>query len=391
MTSADVIVVGAGVAGACAAEVLGRSGISVILVDPRPSCPPLFRAEKLEPDQVQILRKLGLFEKLLPQVRQIREIGVYSKGRLIETVRLEQYGISYQEMVNGLRPGSPAVQRKLGSVERIANGEDIQRVKLQGGEELSARLVVLACGPNSVLQGQLGFRKKLIQKEQSLSFGFSIARLDGHSFPFAAITCHPASHAVPVDYLSLFAMGDAMRANLFTFGSISDSWVRHFISEPRRELNYVFPELVRPELVRLTGDFGVVGQVETGRIDLYQMQATSQPGVVLIGDAFQNACPSTGMGLSKVLTDVDVLCSEYVPQWLATRGMGSEKVAMFYGDLRKRAVDRSALEKAAYRRRAVTDPSLRWRVHRWRLRLGRQFSRISSADSNPQRRACLTN
>jgi 2-polyprenyl-6-methoxyphenol hydroxylase-like FAD-dependent oxidoreductase len=388
MTSADVIVVGAGVAGACAAEVLGRTGISVILVDPRPSCPPLFRAEKLEPDQVQILRRLGLLEQLLPQVRQIREIGVYSKGRLIETVRLEQYGISYREMVNGLLPSSSAVQRKLGSVEHIANGDDIQRVRLRGGEELSARLVVLACGPNNMLLGQLGFRKKVIQKQQSLSFGFSIAKANGVSFPFEAITCHSANRAAHIDYLSLFVMGDAMRANLFTFCSVSDLWVRQFISEPRRQLDQVFPELVG-----LIGDFGVVGQVETGRIDLYRMQENPQPGVVLVGDAFQNACPSTGMGLSKVLTDVDVLCSEYVPRWLATGGMGSEKVAMFYSDPRKCAVDRSALEKASYRRRAVTDLSLRWRIHRLRLHLGRQFSRSSagSADSNPQRRECLTN
>jgi 2-polyprenyl-6-methoxyphenol hydroxylase-like FAD-dependent oxidoreductase len=186
-------------------------------------------------------------------------------------------------------------------------------------------------------------------------------------------------------------MGDVMRANLFTFGSASDPWVRQFIKAPHRELQHVFPELLRPALAHLIGDFGVAGHVETGRIDLYQMQATSQPGVVLIGDAFQNACPSTGMGLSKVLTDVDVLCSEYVPRWLATAGMDREKVAMFYGDARKFAVDRSALEKAAYRRRAVTDPSLRWRVHRLRLRLGRQFSSAGSADSNSQRRPCLTN
>jgi 2-polyprenyl-6-methoxyphenol hydroxylase-like FAD-dependent oxidoreductase len=110
------------------------------------------------------------------------------------------------------------------------------------------------------------------------------------------------------------------------------------------------------------------------------MQGQVQPGVVLIGDAFQNACPSTGMGVSKVLTDVDLLYSEYVPQWLATRGMGCEKMATFYSDPRKCSTDTGALEKAQYRRRASTDPSLRWRIHRLRLHLTMQFRRQSARE-----------
>ena len=74
MISADVIVVGAGLAGTCAAQTLGSRGFSVILVDPQSHCPALFRAEKLEPDQVQLLRKLGLFNHVLPHARPILDI-----------------------------------------------------------------------------------------------------------------------------------------------------------------------------------------------------------------------------------------------------------------------------------------------------------------------------
>ena len=51
-----------------------------------------------------------------------------------------------------------------------------------------------------------------------------------------------------------------------------------------------------------------------------------QAGLVLLGDAFQSVCPTTGTGLSKVLTDVDVFCHDCVPDWLATSGMGIEKL-----------------------------------------------------------------
>src|SRR5262245_15072638 len=143
MISADVIVVGAGLAGTCAAETLGRRGLSVIVVDPQSRCPSLFRAETLEPDQVQILRKLGLFTHLLPQARRIREIGVGYNGRFFETVPIEQYGIGYGDMVNVLRSHNQSAEHRLGHVEHIANSEELQHVRLKSGETLTSRLVVL--------------------------------------------------------------------------------------------------------------------------------------------------------------------------------------------------------------------------------------------------------
>jgi 2-polyprenyl-6-methoxyphenol hydroxylase-like FAD-dependent oxidoreductase len=369
--SAEIIVVGAGLAGATAAAVLGQQGRRVILVDPRPSCPPLFRAEKLEPDQVQILRKLGLLEPLLPHARRVRQVRVGYNGRLFKIVPIEQYGIHYSDMVNVLRSHSSAdVEHKLGHVEHIANRNELQCVRLAGGEELTSRLVVLACGVSSELQANLGLRKEVLRREQSVSFGFSIARPDGLPFPFDATTYYPTTCAAYIDFLSLFVMGEAMRANLFVFRSVSDPWVRQFVQQPGQMLERAFPKLGR-----LIGDYRVVTQVETARVDLYRMQRELQPGVVLIGDAFQGPCPSTGKGVSKVLTDVDVLCSECVPEWLATPGMGRDKIASFYKHPRKRSTDTCALEMAQYRRRACTDRSLRWRIHRVRLHLAMQFGR----------------
>jgi 2-polyprenyl-6-methoxyphenol hydroxylase-like FAD-dependent oxidoreductase len=369
MLSADVIIVGGGLAGTCAAEVLGRRGLSVILVDPQPQCPALFRAEKIEPDQVELLRKLGLFAQLLPRLRRIREIKVACDGRVFETIPIEQYGIAYGDMVNALRSQSQSAEQRIGRVEHIANSEQTQRVVLKDGNTLTSRLVVLSSGVSGELQARLGFRKTVIRKEQSVSLGFSMARSDGSAFPFDALTCYPGSNTARIDFLSLFVMGDAMRANLFTFRSNSDPWVSQFVRQPQQELERAFPSLAR-----ITGPFEVVSRVETGRVDLSRMQDEAQPGVVLIGDAFQTACPSTGMGVSKVLTDVDVL-SECAPRWLATPDMSAGKIAEFYSDARKHAVDRSALEKAEYRRRAVVDSSLRWRVHRARLRLGMRLRR----------------
>jgi len=368
--SAEIIVVGAGMAGVTAAAVLGQQGHTVILVDPRPSCPPLFRCEKLEPHQAEALRKFDLLKYLLPQAGHIREVRGGYNGRLFKIDPIEQYSMYYSDMVNLLRTHMPnGVECKLGHVERIVNSDELQRVTLKGGEELTSRLVVLACGVSSELQTSLKLRKDVIQKDQSLAFGFSIARLDGLPFSFDAITYYPTTSTEYVDYLALFVMGQAMRANLFVFRCASDPWVRQFVKQPDQMLKSSLPKLSR-----LIGDFRVVTKVETGRVDLYRMYGQNQPGIVLIGDAFQVACPSTGMGFTKLLTDVDVL-AECVPQWFATPGIDCGKIATFYTNPRKKAVDDRAVKAAFFGRHAVMDRSVLWRMYRLRLHLPMLFGR----------------
>jgi 2-polyprenyl-6-methoxyphenol hydroxylase-like FAD-dependent oxidoreductase len=177
-------------------------------------------------------------------------------------------------------------------------------------------------------------------------------------------------------------MGNAMRANLFVFRSANDPWVRRFIEEPDKMLAEIFPKLSR-----LIGECRVVSKVEAGPVSLYRMDGGLEPGVVLIGDAFQGPCPSTGMGLSKVLTDVDVLTAECLPLWLATAGMGCEKIAAFYNHARKRSVDDLALRTAQYRRRVVRDRSARWYIHRLRLHAEMQFGRPSKPSLSSTRSA----
>jgi 2-polyprenyl-6-methoxyphenol hydroxylase-like FAD-dependent oxidoreductase len=370
--STEIIVVGAGLAGATVAFVLGQQGRRVMLVDPRPSCPPVFKAEKIEPEQAQLLRKFGLLDHILPHVGRVREIWGGYDGRVFNIVPIEQYGIYYCDLVNVVRDHIPAtVGRKIASVAHIGGSPDMQRVKLSSGEELTSRLVVLACGVSNELKAALGFRKQVIQKEQSVTFGFTIARPNGLPFPFDAVTYYPTNCAARIDYLSLFPIRDTMRANLFVHRSSTDPWIRQFINEPDHMLECSFPKLRR-----VIGEYRVVSKVETGRIDLYRMESGSRHGIVLIGDAFQNVCPSTSLGLSKIFTDVDVLCYDCIPLWLATPGMGEGKISNFYNHPRKRALDDFALHNATYRRRASTERSIRWRIHRLvRLYLPKRFGR----------------
>lgn len=357
--SNEIIIVGAGAAGVTAAAVLGQAGYRVLLVDANRTCPPVFKAEKIEGAQLQLLRQFGLVEQLLPFCARISEVHAAYDGRIFKTTANEQLGLSYASFVDTVRDRLPAnVRFRVARVTAVHPSPYTPSVELEGGEHLAARLVVFACGGNLPLLGGLGLKRSVLQKEQSIALGFNIVPQAARSFPFQAVTYYPSNSADRIDYLTLFKIPCAMRANFFLFRSISDPWVREFIQQPRLLLERCFPKLPR-----IIGEYSVSGRVESARIDLYRNEGEPRPGVVLIGDALQNVCPSTGLGLNKVFTDIDVL-SECAPSWFANQVIDATQLAQFYQHPRKLAADSEALASAMYHRRAATETSPRWRTHR---------------------------
>jgi len=128
------------------------------------------------------------------------------------------------------------------------------------------------------------------------------------------------------------------------------------------------------ETDRVIGDYAVQGKIEPFKIDLYRMHDCARAGVVLVGDAYQSPCPSTGTGLSNVLTDTAVLCQEFVPRWLAAPAISEQDIAAFYRHERKTAMDNFALQQALAGRESVLSTSLHWRLRRlvraWRFAHG---------------------
>ena len=123
------------------------------------------------------------------------------------------------------------------------------------------------------------------------------------------------------------------------------------------------------------------------------MENFEHAGVVLIGDAFQTSCPAAGTGVSRLLTDVERLCTVHLPRWLASPGMGLAKIREFYQDRAKQEADHRALRLAHYRRSLTLDSGLRWTVHRNQVLLRRRMLgwvrdlRWSQASANTAREA----
>lgn len=370
-----IIIVGAGLAGSTAAAIMGRQGLRVTLIDPRRTFPPVFKAEKIEAHQASLLRKWSLFAPFLVHAGRVREIRRYFNGRMFKRTPAEQYALYYSDMVGALRAQLPkAVELIQNRVKAIHNSAQEQRVLLDSGEELKARLVVLASGLNTDLPSSLGFKRISVKMHHSVAVAFTLARADGWPFPFDAVTYYSVGHTPAVDYLSLFRFRETLRANLFAFPEPDGSWTRHFLMQPDEELERCFPKLRHA-----IGNYRITSNVESSLIHLYRTNGHA-PGVVMIGDAAENVCPSTGMGLTKALTDVDVLCSRYLREWLKTPGMGVDKIAQFSNDPNKCAADEEALRAAIYRQQACTDRSPRWRLHRTRLHFAMQFGLMTDVN-----------
>lgn len=362
MRQTDIAIIGGGLAGSTAAAMLGRANIAAVLVDPHHIYPPDFRCEKLDTHQVGILQKTGLADAVLRACTLDHHVWVARLGRLLDKHRpSDQNGILYDTLVNTVRGEIPdAVPFVEAKATAVKTSDDRQIVTLSNGEEISARLVVLANGLNIGLRHSLGIEREVTSACHSITVGFNLAPVGRNAFEFPALTYFTECAAAQMAYLTLFPIGDVMRANLMVYRTMDDPWLRRMRHTPEQALHEIMPQLST-----LTGTFKVTGDIKIRPADLYVTHGHLQTGVVLVGDAFATSCPAAGTGTGKVFMDVERLCNAYIPQWLASDGMNVSKIAQFYSDPEKCECDDESTRDAYALRSMSIDTSLSWHLRRW--------------------------
>jgi 2-polyprenyl-6-methoxyphenol hydroxylase-like FAD-dependent oxidoreductase len=387
LKSARIAIIGAGLSGSLAAVVLARAGHRVTLIDKHSVYPKQFRVEKVAGRQVDLMRKLGVFDAIAGEATPFCDILNVRAGSIVDRSQDPHFGILYDDTVRIVRAQLPAsVGLIIDEVTDIQTGPQMQQVFLSNHGSISVDLIILATGMADSLRHKLGIGRRIVAEKQSISFGFTLAPKMGRAPAFPALTYYGAGASNQIDYLSLFPIGSLLRANLFTFLDHEDPWIREFRRDPTVKL---FNAL--PGLADFAGEIEPIDRVQNWVMDLSIAENVNQDGIVLIGDAFQTSCPAAGTGVTRLLTDIDRLCNVLIPQWLETPGMGKDKITNFYSDPVKQAIDIEAMRMAHYRRSLTVDRSLRWDFHRRqhfaRRRIAGWFNRASARQSAMPNRA----
>ncbi|QPC95793.1 FAD-dependent monooxygenase [Mesorhizobium sp. INR15] len=364
----DVAIVGAGLAGTTMAIVLGKAGRKVALIDPHRVHHDEFRAEKTRSEQMQLFEKIGLGRVVGGLVTPTPEILVFRLGQFFQRKLDSEFAFSYGPLVNGLREALPTeVPLTVGKVAEVSTGPDRQRLVLVDGAVINARLLVVATGSGEAIRRAIGVERVEESKAHSLAIGFDLA-ISPQEFGSQCLTAYPRNIVHRIPFLTIFRIGNRMRANMFSYRTVADPWTQAFRANPQQMLLQMMPEIAAQ-----CGNFAVASPVELRPVSLTTTRNHRRSGVVFIGDAFSTTCPAQGDGIRRVLTDVDRLCSTYIPAWLETPGMGIEKICAFYDDPIKIAADASAMRSSLYARAITTEAGLEWRIRRLRNNTARQL------------------
>jgi len=388
MRYTDIAIIGGGLAGSTAAAMLGRAGIPAVLIDPHQTYPFDFRVEKISgEEQVGRFYQTGIADSVLRSATHDGENWIARFGYLLDKKPSRQYGIMYDALIGAIRAEIPPPAELIyAKAVDVATSAERQKVTLSTGEVISARLVVLANGLSVGLRRNLGIERQVISAGHSISVGFDIVPVGRPAFEFPALTYFSERASARAAYVTLFPIQNRMRANFFVYREVDDPWLREMRRHPAETMNAAFPRLRR-----ITGEYAVAGDVKIRPADLYVSTGYRQAGVVMVGDAFAATCPVTGTGTDKVFTDVAQLCNVHIPAWLASEGMGEDKIASFYDDPVKQACDAWSMGKAISFRKVTIGKGPYWQAQRWARFLAwfgegalrRMRSRISAGSPRP--------
>jgi 2-octaprenyl-6-methoxyphenol hydroxylase len=345
----DVIVAGAGMAGASLALELAHGGLRAALIDPQPfaaQVAPSFdgRASAVAYSSFRAWEAVGVGAALEPQAQRIEQILVtdgrgpgassskpapvflrFDSAEIAEAADGEPLGYMLEN--RHIRAAlAAAVQRAdialmaPARVESVAFEAAVARVRLEDGRELTAPLVVGAEGRGSIVRRSAGIGA--VGWDYSQKGVVATVRLER---PHNGVAYE---HFLPAGPFAILPLTDD-RASLV--------WTERTL--PAEALGDARPEVFRSLLQRRFGDF--VGRVEVeGPVFVYPLalqlaERMVAPRAALVGDSAHGIHPIAGQGLNLGLKDAAALAEVLVDAARLGEDLGSVGVLQRYAAWRR--------------------------------------------------------
>ncbi len=304
MTRFDVIVSGAGVAGAASALGLAQAGLQVALIERQwPTdvhTPANTRVIALAPASVRILQRLGLWPLTAQQAAAYTGMQVQARGQELrfDAAAVGEAALGWITDLDALQQRCwdalpPKVRvmapAKIVEVERL-RGE--LRIELDDGQRLRTRLLVVAEGARSELREQLGFT--LQQRDYGASGLVARVRTEQPN---------------PGIAFQRFAAGGPLALLPLHDGSSSIVWTRPTVTAGQWQ-QADRAELAAALTVASAARFGAVLEVSAPTLFPLRMAIADRfvsERVALIGDSAHVVHPLAGLGLNLGMQDVAAL------------------------------------------------------------------------------------
>lgn len=298
------VIVGAGPAGVALALALARAGHLVTLVERSADLARQFRGERLMPESLDALDRMGALRLLDDVPRQaLARTEVYLDGRRSFAVQLAAGGapqfmsqpVMLRTLIDAAREYPGFAYREGSSVEDLVWKEGrvvgVQLLEGSGTDTLTADLVVAADGRTSVLRRLAGLGDEPANPE---TFDVLWARLEGQPPSMSAGT----SRMYPGRGAMAFALpapdggtqlGYVLEKGLYK--AIRGEWIDRLIALVDRELAGLLlaqRDRLRPSLLNVVS---------------FVMDRWCQPGFIAVGDAVHPMSPAGGQGIAMALVD----------------------------------------------------------------------------------------
>ena len=346
---ADVIIAGAGMAGATLALALARGGLKPLLVDPQPfaaQLAPAFdgRASAIAFSSFRAWDAIGVGDGLRPHAQRIEQIlvtdgrapGPASAGATPFLLRFDAAEIA--ERFHGEPLGYMLENRRIraalaeavsaagievlapAKVERVDLGSGQARVTLADGRVLNAPLVIGAEGRNSVVREAAGIN--------AIGWGY------GQSGVVATVRLQRPHGGVAHEY---FLPSGPFAILPLTEDRVSLVWTEK--SAAAEALRHARPEVFHALLKRRFGSFlgalEVVGPTFVYPLALQLAERLAVPHAALLGDAAHGIHPIAGQGLNLGLKDAAALAQVLVDAARLGEDIGAQAVLDRYARWRR--------------------------------------------------------